>query len=147
MRKSLSCKINFVRTSDVSRLSFIVKSVIGNTFNFNSKCSEKSKSTKSKWISDKNGVYFTDLIIKPMFEIIKDQMKDYIKRERLEESEIRDVFTEDITIKLTNMQLAGELIRAINLHQFNGKVLKYVAPYFNLNLDNECSDFEDNEIS
>jgi hypothetical protein len=33
------------------------------------------------------------------------------------------------------MQLAGELIRLINLNRYDGKVLKYVAPYFNLIID------------
>jgi hypothetical protein len=55
--------------SDVSRLSFIVKSAMG-----------KTKSKKSKWISDKNGIHFAELIIRPMFEIIKNKMKEYIKK-------------------------------------------------------------------
>jgi hypothetical protein len=114
-------------TSDVSRLSFIVKSVIG-------------KTKKSKWISDKNGVHFAELIIKPMFEIIKEKMRKYIKSERLEESEIRDEEMEDITTRLSNMQLAGELIRLINLNKYDAKVLKYVTPYFNLNVDNTSDD-------
>ena len=91
-------------SSDVSRLTFIVKSVFG------------KNNSKSKWISDKNGVHFTDLIIKPMFEIIKEKLREYIKNERLEESEIRDEEIEDITTRLSNMQLAGELIRLINWH-------------------------------
>jgi hypothetical protein len=112
-------------SSDVSRLTFIVKSAIGKN---------KSKS-KSKWISDKNGVHFTELIIKPMFEIIKEKMREYIKNERLEESEIRDDEMDCVTLRLGNMQLAGELIRLINLNKYDTKVLKYVAPYFNLNVD------------
>ena len=110
-------------SSDVSRLTFIVKSVFG------------KNNSKSKWISDKNGVHFTDLIIKPMFEIIKEKMREYIKNERLEDSQIRDDEIDDITLRLSNMQLAGELIRLINLNKYDGKVLKYVAPYFNLIVD------------
>lgn len=117
--------------SDVSRLSFIVKSVIGRS------------SKKSKWVSDKNGVHFTELIIKPMFEIIKDKMRTYIKNKKIEDSEIRDNQMEDITARLGLMQSAGELIRQINLSKFDKKVLKYVAPYFNLNIDNsDESDIE-----
>jgi hypothetical protein len=127
-------------SSDVSRLTFIVKSVFG-----------KAKAKKSKWVSDKNGVHFTDLIIKPMFEIIKEKMRDYIKNGRLEESEIRDNKMEDITIRLGNMQSAGELIRLINLNKYDGKVLKYVAPYFNLTIDSSdesesSDDFEEEKI-
>lgn len=59
-----------------------------------------------------------------MFEIIKEKMRAYIKNERLEESEIRDDEMECITLRLANMQLAGELISLINLNRFDGKVLK-----------------------
>ncbi len=117
--------------SDVSRLAFIVKSAIG-------------KNKKSKWISDKNGVHFTELIIRPMFEIIKEKMKEYIKNGGLEESEIRDEEMDNITSRLANMQLAGELIRLINLNKYDAKVLKYVTPYFNLNID-ELSNNSDSE--
>ena len=80
-----------------------------------------------------------------MFEIIKEKMRDYIKNGRLEESEIRDNQMENITIRLGNMQLAGELIRSINLSKYDGKVLKYVAPYFNLTIDSsDESDSGDN---
>ncbi len=80
-----------------------------------------------------------------MFEIIKEKMKEYIKNERLGESEIRDDEMEDVALKLANMQLAGELIRMINLNKYHKKVLKYVAPYFNLNID-ESSDDSNSEI-
>jgi hypothetical protein len=118
--------------SDVSRLTFIVKNAIG-------------KNKKSKWISDKNGVHFTELIIKPMFEIIKEKMREYIKNGGLKESEIRDEDIDNITIRLANMQLAGELIRLINLNKYDGKVLKYVAPYFNLIIDSSDSESEESD--
>jgi hypothetical protein len=118
--------------SDVSRLTFIVKSVMG-------------KTKKSKWISDKNGVHFTELIIKPMFDIIKEKMRDFIKDERLEDSEIRDDKMEDITTRLSNMQLAGELIAMINLNKYDTKVLKYVTPYFNLTIDSSDSDSHESD--
>ena len=84
-----------------------------------------------------------------MLEIIKEKMKEYIKSERLEDSQIRDDEIEDITLRLSNMQLAGELIRLINLNKYDGKVLKYVAPYFNLIIDssNEFDSDSDNEKS
>ena len=81
-----------------------------------------------------------------MFEIIKEKMREYIKNERFEESEIKDDKMEDIAIILANMQLAGELIRTINLNKFDGKVLKYVAPYFNLGVDASDFEYSDNEI-
>ena len=72
-------------------------------------------------------------------------MREYIKNERLEESEIRDEEMEDITTRLSNMQLAGELIRLINLNKYDGKVLKYVAPYFNLNIDESSANLDGEE--
>ncbi len=54
---------------------------------------------------------------------------------------------EVITTRLANMQLARELIRSININKLDCKVLKYVAPYFNLNIDGESdSDFSDNGL-
>ncbi len=70
-----------------------------------------------------------------MFEIIKEK----IKNERLEDPEIRDKKMEDITLRLSNMQSAGELIRVINLNKYNSKVLKCVAPYFNLIIEDNDS--------
>ena len=118
--------------SDVSRLSFIVKNVIG-------------KTNKSKWISDKNGVHLTELIIKPMFEIIKKKMKEYIQNNKITETVIRDDDMEDITVRLSRMQSAGELISLINLGKLDSKVLKYVAPYFNLSVDIDDSESSDSE--
>ena len=69
-----------------------------------------------------------------MFEIIKEKMKEYIKNGKMCERDIRDEEMEDITIRLANMQLAGELITLINLNKFDAKVLKCVAPYFNINI-------------
>jgi hypothetical protein len=43
------------------------------------------------------------------------------------------------------MQSAGELIRLINLNKYDGKVLKYVAPYFNLNIDSDSSSNESSD--
>jgi len=126
--------------SDVSRLAFIVKSAIG-----------KSKQKKSKWITDKNGIHFSEMIIKPMFEIIKDKMKEYVDKNKVSEADIRNDKTDGISVKLSNIQLACELIRDINASKFEGKVLKYVAPYFNLNINNssesdcESSKSDDND--
>ena len=53
-----------VWSSDVSRLTFIVKDIIG-------------KSKKSKWITDKKGIHFTEAIIDPLLEKIKDLLIEY----------------------------------------------------------------------
>ncbi len=118
--------------SDVSRLAFIVKSAMG-----------KSKPKKSKWVTDKNGIHFSEMIIKPMFEIIRDRIEEYIDENKLSESDIRDNETDEINMRLSNLQLAGELIRDINASKFEAKVLKYVAPYFNLIINSSGSESDE----
>lgn len=70
-------------------------------------------------------------------------MREYIKKERLEDLEIRDEEMENVTVRLANMQSAGELIRSINLNKYDKKVLKFVAPYFNLNIDEDSESDND----
>ena len=85
-----------------------------------------------------------------MFEIIKKKMKEYIQKRSITDTEIRDDEMENITVRLSHMQNAIELISLINLNKLNIKVLTCVAPYFNLNIDtgdigSELSDSSDND--
>lgn len=120
--------------SDVSRLAFIVKSAIGST-------------KKSKWIQDKNGIHFMEMIIQPMFDIIKNKLRKYVKYKILEESNVKNKNVDDVVIKFKNMHIANELIKMINSDKYNRKVLKYVAPYFNLNIDDPDSESDVEELA
>ena len=52
---------------DISRLTFIVKDIIG-------------KTKKSKWITDKKGLHITQAIINPMMEIIKEKLVKFVNK-------------------------------------------------------------------
>ena len=45
-----------------------------------------------------------------MFDIIKDKMRDYIRKGKIDDSNISDDKMEDISLRLSNMQSASELI-------------------------------------
>ena len=116
-------------SSDVARLTFIIKDIIGNN-------------KKSKWIVDKKGIHFTETIINPLLERIKDLLTDYnnecailvnkmSKKNKLdneEESQIRSA--------LTSMQEINLTLLTIKLRKIHNEILKYVAPYFNLDVKN-----------
>jgi hypothetical protein len=116
-------------SSDVTRLTFIVRDIIGN-------------SKQSKWIVDKKGIHFTETIVDPLMEKIKELLTDYnekcgncvrniTKKSNLdgdEESEIKNI--------LAVMQEINLTLLTIKLRKIHMDILKYVAPYFNLNVNN-----------
>lgn len=117
-------------SSDVSRLTFIVKEIIGN------------KNKKSKWMVDKKGIRFTETIIDPLMNKIKDLLTEYndecgeyvrkVSRKTIlgnnEENKIKNI--------LSLMQDISLFLITIKLRKIHNEILKYVAPYFNLNVNN-----------
>lgn len=117
-----------VWSSDISRLTFIVKDIVGKTKN-------------SKWITDKKGLHFTQVIINPLLDKIKTLLMEYVfdcgnkinkitskhKLEEIEENKTRSL--------LSQMQEANLTILTIKLGKIHGEILKYIAPYFNLKVD------------
>jgi hypothetical protein len=122
-------------SSDVTRLTFIVKDMMGNK--------------KSKWVVDKKGIHFTETIIDPLMDKIKDLLINYNdacgsyirntgRRSKLDDSE-------ELKIKemLLFMQETNLTLLTIKLKKIHIEILKYVAPHFNLNvnnIDDICSD-------
>ena len=116
-------------SSDVARLTFIIKDIIG-------------KGNKSKWIVDKRGIHFTETIINPLLEKIRDLLIEYndecatlvnkmsrkITLDNEEESQIRNA--------LLSMQEINLTLLTIKLRKIHNEILKYVAPYFNLDVKN-----------
>jgi hypothetical protein len=113
-------------SSDVSRLTFIVKDIVG-------------KTKKSKWISDKKGVHVTQTIITPMMKIIKHKLTAYVNKSAKMVNKLTDQSEneEDIKDLLSKMHDANLAILAIKLGKIDGEILKYIAPHFNLNIENE----------
>ena len=121
-------------SSDVSRLTFIVKDIIG-------------KTKKSKWITDKKGLHITQTIINPMMQIIKDKLIKYVKSSGnlINKSKIKD---EDKTKNLlSKMHDANLALLEIKLGKIHIEILKQIAPYFNLNIANIYDDTRDSNDS
>ena len=105
--------------SDVSRLTFIIKNLI-------------KKTNKSKWISDKNGTCLTKFIIDPMLKIIRKKIIRYGKS--IMEHDPNDTI-DNGRQKIINLRYAVDLQKSIELKKIHSKILRYVAPHFNLNIN------------
>jgi hypothetical protein len=126
-------------SSDVSRLTFIVKDIVG-------------KTKKSKWISDKKGVHVTQTIITPMMKIIRDKLMSYVSKSGKKVNRLTDKSENEEEIKdlLSKMHDANLAILAIKLGKIDGEILKYIAPYFNLTVTSDgtgCYDGSDSDCS
>ena len=116
-------------SSDVARLTFIIKDIIG-------------KSKKSKWIVDKKGLHFTETIINPLLNKVSDML---IKcndkcgarvRKITNKCNLQNAEENEIKSKLLIMQEINSTLVTIKLGKIHADILKYVAPYFNLNFSN-----------
>lgn len=110
-------------STDVSRLSFIVMQYINYT-------------EEKEWITDKSGIKFTNLVINPMFAIVRGLLNKYNKFESekttkmtMEECKKMTTSERDRILRLTNLSL--KLIQDIDANTFTKDILKFVAPYFN----------------
>lgn len=116
-------------SSDVSRLTFIVKDIVG-------------KTKKSKWITDKKGIHITQTIITPMMKIIKDKLSTYISKSGKHVDKLTKYSEDEENIKdiLSKMHDANLAILTIKLGKMDNEILKYIAPYFNLSVENILED-------
>jgi hypothetical protein len=121
-------------SSDISRLTFIVRDIIG-------------KTKKSKWITDKKGLHITQTIINPMMSIIKDKLVKFVNKSGkiINKSKIDN---EDETKNiLTKMHDANLALLEIKLGKIHSEVLRQIAPYFNLNIENVSMSSDTSEES
>jgi hypothetical protein len=116
-------------SSDVARLTFIIKDIVG-------------KNNKSKWVVDKKGVHFTETIINPLMEKIQNLLIKYNTKcgkivNKLSKKTSSLSFSEDNKIRnnLSSMQEINLTLLTIKLKKIHTEILKYVAPYFNLNMN------------
>lgn len=116
-------------SSDVARLTFIVKEMMG-------------KSKKSKWVVDKKGIHFTETIIDPLMNKIKELLIDYNDEcgatvRKISRKDVLNGMEENkIKSTLMTMQNINLTLLTIKLRKIHTEILKYVAPYFNLNVNN-----------
>jgi hypothetical protein len=111
-------------SSDVSRLTFVIKQIVG-------------EPDDSEWVTDKKGTKLTKMIICPVTDEVKNILQEYIKKcgKIVRKINVCDT-EEELSGKttLSNMQKCNEIIMKINLKTIEKEVLRYLAPYFNLNI-------------
>ena len=116
---------NLIAT-DTSRLSFIIMQKITN-----------SKTKQKEWINDKSGKKFTELVLEPLINAVKQTLIEFIEFKKTKE------------LNETNLCLMAkcvELRRDIEVKKFTNQILKYVAPHFhfdNLKLLDDINNLDD----
>ena len=122
-----------VIATDTSRLCFIIMQ----------KINKKKDIEKVEWMNDKSGKKFTELVLEPLINAVKDTLTEFIEFKKTKE------------LNENNLCLMGkcvELKRDIEVNKFIKPILKYVAPSFHFDklkiMDNdvECAE-EKNKIS
>ena len=102
-------KANVIAT-DTSRLCFIIMQKI-----------TKGKKEQKEWINDKSGKKFTEFVLNPVIDAVKQTLIEFVefkKTKELNES------------NLCLMAKCIELKRDIEVNKFTNQILKYVAPHF-----------------
>ena len=100
---------NLIAT-DTSRLTFIIMQKI-----------TKGKIEQKEWINDKSGKKFTELVLEPLINAVKQTLIEFVefkKKKELNEN------------SLCLMAKCVELKRDIEVNKFTNPILRYVAPHF-----------------
>lgn len=110
--------------SDTSRLTYVIKEIIHK---------------KSDWLVDKKGIRTSKFIIDPLVAYIKNVIGNY-----LETTENIDEYIHESAHKmkeiLDKFRTAGEIMCDINNKVLQEQMLKYIAPYFYLNKNDDLLD-------
>jgi hypothetical protein len=118
--------------TDVARLMFIIKERVGDT-------------NKTEWVKDHNGTKILKIIIKPIYEKIKDMMQEYtIKIHNM----IKEESSHIKSAKLTKQsEQAFKLVGIIYGKKLQKSTLKYIASHFGLSssIINNIDDFDSPE--
>ena len=102
-----------VIATDISRLCFIVMQKITKK--------GKNKTEQKEWINDKSGKKFTELVLKPIINAVKETLVEFIEFKKKKELSDGLIFL---------MGKCIELKRDIEVHKFTKPILRYVAPNF-----------------
>jgi len=109
--------------SDATRLTYMIRELIDK---------------KPDWLVDKKGVKTTKFIIEPLLEYIRQLMADFIEENRLEN------FLHDsdwrMRRRMDDLKTAGEICYNIKNKILSEQLLKYIAPYFYLNKNDQLID-------
>lgn len=105
--------------SDTSRLTYIIKQLLHNK--------------TSDWIVDKKGIKISEYIISPLLNYIKKLINDYITK--ITDYNFFINHTQDeCTDLFFKIQSANVLSRSIDDGIVANKIIKYIAPYFYLDI-------------
>ena len=102
-----------VIATDISRLCFIVMQKITKK--------GKTKTEEKEWINDKSGKKFTELVLKPIINAVKETLVEFIEFKKKKELNENSLYL---------MGKCIELKRDIEVHKFTKPILRYVAPNF-----------------
>jgi len=110
-------------TTDSSRLCFIIKQIVGDEGG-------------DRWITDKSGIEITKLLISPLVKRVSEMMSDYVNKFVKELKDNADCNTKQAKIAMEKMYDAETVIRGIVKNDLRKEILKYIAPYFNVDVKN-----------
>ena len=128
--KKTDPKQQSVWSSDVARLTFIIKQAI------------KGTDRRSRWIVDKHGIDLTKLIVNPVVEKVIEILREYVQTESEYVQNIHVIdFEIEFTVKekLKLMERANEVIMNIKLRKISDEILRYIAPHFGLKINDDKS--------
>ena len=124
--KPINTKNANVIATDTSRLCFIIMQKVS-----------KGKVEKKEWINDKSGKKFTELVLEPLINAVKDTLMEFIEFKKTKE------------LNENNLCLMGkcvELKRDIEVDKFIKPILKYVAPSFHFDRLKFFDEIEDQSV-
>ena len=104
-----------VWTSDVSRMTYIIRNTINN---------------KNVWSMDNKGVNTKTYIIQPLIDYINTEIKTYIIGQ---EKEVLKPMSANVMEFLEKLGIAAIIMRIIDDNSLSNEVIKYIAPFFYLN--------------
>lgn len=107
-----------ILTTDVSRLSFIILQKVDKAVNANEK----------EWVNDKSGKRFTNLVLVPLLNTIKDSLSAHVQASLKKDNK---KLSSEEKIDLSNFLTdCNKLKRELDNDKFIVPILKYVAPSF-----------------
>lgn len=119
--KKVNPKDQSIISTDVSRLTFIIKQLIAGT-------------NQSEWVTDSKGVKITTLIITPLLDKIREMMINFINENHDIMSDTSELDDNEMDKLLDRMKYANSIIYDINQKYLHDEILKYIAPRFKINI-------------
>ena len=95
---------------------------------------EEAQRRFEKWIADKSGIEITKLLISPLVNRVVEMLEEYLNR-LIDEIKKSDS-NEKSKCAMGKMYDTETVLRGIVKNDLQKDILKYIAPYFNINVKN-----------